>query len=662
MLVEGKGPPAVMVKDCTEDGSTSTITPVSKSRSQIMPINFEEDKTSSKTLQRQKSFVQCADKITVQEVEAALANLKSEDRWLVRPDHSYLQNWDFVIFVALIFTALITPFEVAFVETQLGLLFFVNRFVDMLFITDMVLQFFLMFHNENGRLIKSHKRIRQRYMKGWFVIDFVTVLPFDMAKWVLDPSKVKIIRIIRLLRLFKLLRIVRASRIFARWETKLGIDHGKMMYMKLFCTLTLLTHWFACVWGLFALIESPGTYTWLSKWLDGRHDTGEHCKTFFNDDLPANGAFRDGCWEIDKTYLACFQLAVMTITGAGPGGGIEPVNMAENILISLLILMSGVQWANIIGQICGIAASGDPVLQQFHQIGDDLNRLMRETNMESSMRQHVRLFLRHNKGAMREANRKSILQNLSPELSGQMAIMGQRWIKERMVFWVHCCSPTFLSILIIKMTCEAFAPREMIPANDCMYVLRKGTVMTTRLMMKSSENTCWNVDFILTSPAMANIKSLVTARTLSFVEVDVLSLETFNSIMDIGFPETGDIRKRIRWWAVLRLIQHGAQLKSKGKMPRFNRAPQKMRLQLDGASQPSSSHKNNMQLEESDTGTGTKVEHYSSGTLEQILSKLCSIESRMSAMEHSQVDARSETASELEDIMEKISPRGDMGI
>jgi len=505
--------------------------------------------------------------ITLEDVEALLGKHKDEERFLIKPDHPYLQSWDLAIFVALLFTATVTPFEVSFVETKIDVMFFINRAVDLLFIMDMVLQFVMMYTTENGRLIKSHALIRKRYLRGWFCIDFLTILPFDSAKYVLDSGAVKVVRIVRLLRLLKLLRIVRASRIFTRWETKLGIDHGLMLYIKLSVMLFAMTHWFACFWGLTAFLQTEDTYTWFTQWLDYRMDTIDSCKSVGMDDgtnVIPNGAFRDrSCFSSTSVYLACFQLAVMTITGAGPGGGIEPVNFAENITTSALTLLAGIAWANIIGQICGIAASGDPVQMEFYQTNDDMNRLMRETNIDTPMRHHIRNFLRHSKSAMRERARKSILTNLSPELCGQMAIQGQRWVKEEMVFWTSVCSPAFLSILITKMGCSAFAPKEIIPSNDSMYILKKGTVITTRVMMKSSPQTCWNVDVVLTSPGIkaSGVCQMCAARTLTFVEVDVMSEDTFQWVMSEGFPETPAILRRIRWWAVLRFVQYAAKIK-----------------------------------------------------------------------------------------------------
>ena len=51
--------------------------------------------------------------------------------------------WDLLIFLALIFTALVTPYDVAFLDNRLDAFFFVNRTVDSVFFTDMMFQFFL---------------------------------------------------------------------------------------------------------------------------------------------------------------------------------------------------------------------------------------------------------------------------------------------------------------------------------------------------------------------------------------------------------------------------------------------------------------------------------------------------------------------------------------
>jgi hypothetical protein len=46
----------------------------------------------------------------------------------------WLQRWDIVTMLSLLFTAVVTPVEVAFLATALNGLFVLNRLVDMIFI------------------------------------------------------------------------------------------------------------------------------------------------------------------------------------------------------------------------------------------------------------------------------------------------------------------------------------------------------------------------------------------------------------------------------------------------------------------------------------------------------------------------------------------------
>merc|ERR1719463_577190 len=88
--------------------------------------------------------------------------LKHED-FVIHPHSKWMQRWDLVIFLAMIFTGLVTPFDVGFLVTAFNGMFVVNRFVDFLFLTDIILQFFLMFKDEGPTAedvwVKDRRRI-----------------------------------------------------------------------------------------------------------------------------------------------------------------------------------------------------------------------------------------------------------------------------------------------------------------------------------------------------------------------------------------------------------------------------------------------------------------------------------------------------------------------
>ena len=89
-----------------------------------------------------------------------------------------MQVWDIVTTLCLIFTALVTPYEVAFLEMPRTWsdawndpLFVINRFIDLVFITDMTLQFGLMYQDQNRldgvKWIDEPSQIFNNYVKGW---------------------------------------------------------------------------------------------------------------------------------------------------------------------------------------------------------------------------------------------------------------------------------------------------------------------------------------------------------------------------------------------------------------------------------------------------------------------------------------------------------------
>ena len=159
-----------------------------------------------------------------------------------------MQRWDFFTLSALFFTATVTPYEVCLMweETTWETpsprrAAALHRQLDCEsdIHVDMGFNFFLPYREstEGGALVKSHKRIARRYLKTWFFIDLVSVIPVDNIMMSFDTSGCQTRRcshgrMLRLLRLIKLARILRASRIFSRWENSISISSAAVPSAK----------------------------------------------------------------------------------------------------------------------------------------------------------------------------------------------------------------------------------------------------------------------------------------------------------------------------------------------------------------------------------------------------------------------------------------------
>ena len=192
--------------------------------------------------------------------------------WVIDPRVSgWFGAWDGMCVLALLFVALVTPFEVAFLDSpksahdvidrfhSVGWLFCVNRVVDIIFTIDLVLQFRLMYTDANSiegvRWVSDADRIVRHYLFGWFPLDFLSILVsiFDIVPLLGGSDNVRdlrVLRVMRVLRLIKLARLLRASRLFRRWETKIAINYSRLNLIKALIYVVMLSHWFACIWGL----------------------------------------------------------------------------------------------------------------------------------------------------------------------------------------------------------------------------------------------------------------------------------------------------------------------------------------------------------------------------------------------------------------------------
>ena len=106
----------------------------------------------------------------------ASGKIEGNKWWIIDPrKNEHVGHWDGVTSLALVFTALVTPYEVAFLPAPraccLDSLFFINRVVDLIFVLDMCLQFCLAYPNyisvlDGTAWITDYRKIARNYLRG----------------------------------------------------------------------------------------------------------------------------------------------------------------------------------------------------------------------------------------------------------------------------------------------------------------------------------------------------------------------------------------------------------------------------------------------------------------------------------------------------------------
>ena len=83
----------------------------------------------------------------------------------------------------------------------------IETIIDCIFGVDLLLNFFFAYYDNQDDIVDSRKRIAMSYLKGWFFIDLLTILPISQILNTSDFGNLsKIARLPKLYRLIKVLR------------------------------------------------------------------------------------------------------------------------------------------------------------------------------------------------------------------------------------------------------------------------------------------------------------------------------------------------------------------------------------------------------------------------------------------------------------------------
>ena len=189
-------------------------------------------------------------------------------------------TWDIVTAVALIFTALVTPFEVGFLSPSTSAadpLWLINRLIDLVFVVDIIFQFFTMKPLGVDKAVDSGKEwemdlrvLAYDYVcGGWFIIDAASIAPSALDFLPVldagdDAGGARVLRTLRALRLIKLARLAKSSRVVARINSELSLSCTAREVLVSGLQALLLTHWFACSLMVATTFAASPLNTWLA--------------------------------------------------------------------------------------------------------------------------------------------------------------------------------------------------------------------------------------------------------------------------------------------------------------------------------------------------------------------------------------------------------------
>ena len=211
---------------------------------------------------------------TIKEINTDIQNMNNKtcyQKLLIRHDSIIKSIFDLIVLIMVNISSVIILYDFCFIEDDSNNLFINNPFyyiIEIFFILFIILQFFQTYQDPLTLLIVTNfKKISLRYIKRWFIIDFLSVIPFELFMSSSNPY-LKYFKMIRLLRLPKFIQTLDVKRfdnlattILTRGESENASKRLMFIFniryffkiVRLMIMASILAYILGCVWYLICL-------------------------------------------------------------------------------------------------------------------------------------------------------------------------------------------------------------------------------------------------------------------------------------------------------------------------------------------------------------------------------------------------------------------------
>ncbi|XP_076390675.1 potassium voltage-gated channel seizure isoform X3 [Megachile rotundata] len=309
-------------------------------------------------------------------------------RWTILHYSPFKAVWDWVILLLVMYTAIFTPYIAAFELSDPDYnsrknkkysddpIVIIDFIVDVTFIVDIIINFRTTFVNSNDEVVSHPAKIAVHYLKGWFIIDLVAAIPFDL--FLVGSHTDETTTLIGLLKTARLLRLVRVARKIDRYS-----EYGAAVLLLLMGTFALIAHWMACIWYAIGNAERPTLKSkvgWLDILANDTHQFYSHNNT--------------GGPSKKSRYITALYFTFSSLTSVG-FGNVAPNTDAEKIFTIIVMLIGSLMYASIFGNVSAIIQRLYSGTARYHTQMLRVREFIRFHQIPNPLRQRLEEYFQH---------------------------------------------------------------------------------------------------------------------------------------------------------------------------------------------------------------------------------------------------------------------------
>ncbi|XP_043215608.1 potassium voltage-gated channel subfamily H member 7-like isoform X2 [Amphibalanus amphitrite] len=388
-------------------------------------------------------------------------------KWTILHYSPFKAVWDWIVLLLVIYTAMFTPYVAAFMlsepshaeKVQYGddPIEILDLIVDIMFIIDILINFRTTYVNKNDEVVSHPGKIAVHYFKGWFIIDVVAAIPFDILLLGTKTDE-STTTLIGLLKTARLLRLVRVARKIDRYS-----EYGAGFLLLLMATFALVAHWLACIWYAIGFAEMSNPTGWL-------HRLGEELNVPYE-----NGGSGP---SIKSRYVTALYFTFTAITSVG-FGNVAPNTDAEKIFTICTMLIGSLMYASIFGNVSAIIQRLYSSTTRYHTQMLRVKEFVRFHQIPNPLRQRLEEYFQHAWTYTNGIDMNSVLKGFPECLQADICLHLNRTLLEACKAF-QGASPGCLRALSMKMKTTHAPPGDtLVHRGDvlpCLHFVSRGSI------------------------------------------------------------------------------------------------------------------------------------------------------------------------------------------
>uniref|UniRef100_A0A1I8ITY1 Cyclic nucleotide-binding domain-containing protein n=1 Tax=Macrostomum lignano TaxID=282301 RepID=A0A1I8ITY1_9PLAT len=279
--------------------------------------------------------------------------------------------WDWLVLLLVLYTANSIDYR--------DPMSIVDAVVDVMFIIDIFINFRTTYVNSNDEVVCKPSKIAVNYLKGWFIIDLLAALPFDLMLIGFEAGSDETTTLVGLFKTARLLRLVRVARKLDRYS-----EYGAAVLMLLTASFALAAHWLACIWYAIGNLEQSDEQ--LVGWL---HTLADQLNQPY---IPSNSSSGP---SLRSKYITALYFIFSSLTSVG-FGNISPNTNSEKVFSIFVMLIGSLMYASIFGNVAAIIQRLYSGSTRYHAHLMRVREFARFHQIPAPLRNRLEEFFQHN--------------------------------------------------------------------------------------------------------------------------------------------------------------------------------------------------------------------------------------------------------------------------